>query len=149
MSRNEEADQKYNATYCSLDELLMRSDYVCLMAPLTPQTENLMGESEFKKMKKTAFFIHGSRGKTVDEEALIHALQSGEILGAGLDVFVKEPVDSDNPLLYMKNVVTLPHIGSATYETRLKMQMLAAENLVAGLLGKPVPNLLNSKVANN
>lgn len=148
-SRNEEAEQKYQATYSSLDELLLRSDYVCLMAPLTLQTEKLMGEKEFKKMKKTAFFINGSRGKTVDEDALIQALQSGEILGAGLDVFVKEPVDIDNPLLSMKNVVTLPHIGSATYETRFKMAMLAAENMVAGLLGKPIPNLLNMEVINN
>lgn len=71
----------------------------------------------------------------MDEEALIHALQIGQILGAGLDVFVEEPVNLDNPLLSMKNVVTLPHIGSATYETRFKMAMLAATNLVVGLKG--------------
>jgi gluconate 2-dehydrogenase len=78
----------------------------------------------------------------VDEGALVHALQTGQILGAGLDVFAEEPVKLDNPLLSMKNVVTLPHIGSATYETRFKMAMLAATNLVAGLKGDTPPTLI-------
>ncbi|BDH62513.1 bifunctional glyoxylate/hydroxypyruvate reductase B [Lysinibacillus sp. PLM2] len=141
-SRNEEAENKFGATYCSLDELLQQSDYVCLMTPLTPATEKLIGKREFELMKKTAIFINGSRGKTVDEEALIDALNTGEILAAGLDVFVEEPVQPDNPLLSMENVVTLPHIGSATYETRLKMAMLGATNLVTGLQGKTPPNLI-------
>lgn len=142
-SRNNEAEQKYGATYCSREELLKNSDYVCLMTPLTPQTEKMMGKREFELMKDTAIFINCSRGKTVDEEALIHALKSGEIHGAGLDVFVKEPIDLNNPLLTMKNVVTLPHIGSATYETRFKMAMLAATNLVSGLLRETPNNLIN------
>jgi glyoxylate/hydroxypyruvate/2-ketogluconate reductase len=142
-SRNEEAEQKFGATYCSLEELLKKSDFVCLMTPLTPQTEKLMGTKEFNLMKESSIFINASRGKTVDEEALIHALQRGQILGAGLDVFVEEPVKVDNPLLSMKNVVTLPHIGSATYETRFKMAMLAATNLVAGLKGDTPPTLIN------
>lgn len=141
-SRNEEAEKQYGATYCSLDELLKESDYVCLMTPLTPATENLMGKREFKLMKETAIFINGSRGKTVDEEALVQALKSGEILAAGLDVFVEEPVQPDHPLLSLENVVTLPHIGSATYETRMKMAMLGATNLVAGLQDKTPPNLI-------
>jgi glyoxylate/hydroxypyruvate/2-ketogluconate reductase len=141
-SRNQEAEQKFGATYCSLEDLLKKSDFVCLMTPLTPQTEKLMGTREFELMKESAIFINASRGKTVDEEALIHALQTGKILGAGLDVFVQEPVMKDNPLLFMKNVVTLPHIGSATYETRFKMAMLAATNLVAGLQGEIPPNLI-------
>ncbi|WHZ05212.1 D-glycerate dehydrogenase [Neobacillus sp. YX16] len=141
-SRNEEAEQKFGATYCSLKELLKKSDFVCLMTPLTPQTEKLMGTKEFNLMKKSSIFINASRGKTVDEEALIHALQIGQILGAGLDVFVEEPVNLDNPLLSMKNVVTLPHIGSATYETRFKMAMLAATNLVVGLKGDTPPTLI-------
>ncbi len=145
-SRNEEAEQKYGATYCSMEDLLKQSDFVCLMTPLTPQTEKIMGKREFELMKETAIFINGSRGKTVDEEALIHALQKGEILAAGLDVFVQEPVKLDNPLLSMKNVVTLPHIGSATYETRLKMATLAATNLVAGLQGEIPPTLINSEL---
>jgi gluconate 2-dehydrogenase len=145
-SRNNEAEQKYNATYCSLEDLLQQSDFVCLMTPLTSQTEKLIGKREFELMKKTAIFINGSRGKTVDEEALYHALKTGGIHAAGLDVFVEEPIKKDNPLLTLENVVTLPHIGSATYETRLKMAMLAAENLVAGLQGETPPNLLKSGV---
>ncbi|MFJ8234209.1 2-hydroxyacid dehydrogenase [Ureibacillus sp. NPDC094379] len=141
-SRNEEAEKQYGATYCSLDELLKQSDYVCLMTPLTPATENMIGKREFELMKETAIFINGSRGKTVDEEALVHALKTGEILAAGLDVFVEEPVQPDHPLLSLENVVTLPHIGSATYETRMKMAMLGATNLVAGLQGKTPPNLI-------
>jgi glyoxylate/hydroxypyruvate/2-ketogluconate reductase len=141
-SRNEEAEQKFDAVYCSLEELLKKSDFVCLMTPLTAQTEKLMGRREFELMKKSSIFINASRGKTVDEEALIHALQTGQIMGAGLDVFVEEPVRVDNPLLSIKNVVTLPHIGSATYETRFKMAMLAATNLVAGLKGDTPPSLI-------
>lgn len=141
-SRNEEAENKFGATYCSLDELLQQSDYVCLMTPLTPATEKMIGKREFELMKKTAIFINGSRGKTVDEEALIDALKTGEILAAGLDVFVEEPVQPNHPLLSMKNVVTLPHIGSATYETRMKMAMLGATNLVTGLQGNTPPNLI-------
>ena len=141
-SRNEAAEQKYGATYCSLEELLKRSDFVCLMTPLTPQTVNLIGKREFELMKESAIFINASRGKTVDEEALIHALKTRQIYSAGLDVFVQEPVNNDNPLLSMNNVVTLPHIGSATYETRFKMAMTAATNLVTGLKGDVPPNLL-------
>lgn len=141
-SRNKDAEERYGSTYCSMEDLLKKSDFVCLMTPLTPETEKLMGKREFELMKESAIFINGSRGNTVDEAALIHALKTGEILGAGLDVFVKEPVNLDNPLLSMKNVVTLPHIGSATYETRFKMAMLAATNLITGLKGETPANLI-------
>lgn len=141
-SRNEYAEKNYRATYCTLEELLKQSDFVCLMTPLTPLTEKMIGKREFELMKKSAIFINGSRGRTVDEKALIYALQIGEILGAGLDVFVQEPIEHNNPLLSMKNVVTLPHIGSATNETRLKMAMVAATNLISGLRGKNPPNLI-------
>jgi glyoxylate/hydroxypyruvate/2-ketogluconate reductase len=141
-SRNEEAEEIYGATYCSMEELLRKSDYVCLMTPLTPETVNLIGKREFELMKESAIFINASRGKTVDEEALIQALQNGQLHGAGLDVFVQEPVEKDNPLLSMKNVVTLPHIGSATYETRLKMAITAATNLVKALQRETPPNLI-------
>ncbi|MEH7178472.1 2-hydroxyacid dehydrogenase [Neobacillus vireti] len=142
-SRNQDAEQRFGATYCSIEELLKNSDFVCLMTPLTPETVNLIGKREFELMKESAIFINASRGKTVDEEALILALQDGQIYGAGLDVFVQEPVKKDNPLLSMKNVVTLPHIGSATYETRFKMAMTAATNLVTGLKDGNPPNLIN------
>src|SRR5699024_8375605 len=98
-SRKPEAEEKYHATYCSLDELLHHSDFVCLMTPLTPETEGMIGKREFELMKKSAIFINGSRGKTIVEKELIEALQDGDIAAAGLDVFEQEPVQPDNPLL--------------------------------------------------
>lgn len=148
-SRSSDAEERFGATYCSMEDLLKKSDFVCLMTPLTPDTENMMGKREFELMKESAFFINCSRGKTVDEEALVYAIKTGEIKGAGLDVFVEEPVHLDNPLLSMKNVVTLPHIGSATYETRFKMAMLAATNIVTGLKGETPTNLINREIINN
>ncbi|KQL49488.1 bifunctional glyoxylate/hydroxypyruvate reductase B [Brevibacillus choshinensis] len=145
-SRNVEVENTYHATYCSLDELCQEADFICLMVPLSPQTTKLIGEREFRLMKKTAIFVNGSRGTTVDEEALVLALQEGEILAAGLDVFVQEPVDPQHPLLSMPNVVTLPHIGSATLETRQAMARFAAENFVTGIQGNRPPALVNPEV---
>ncbi|WP_018661623.1 2-hydroxyacid dehydrogenase [Heyndrickxia acidiproducens] len=145
-SRHKEAENAFDATYCSLDELLQKSDFICLMTPLTPETRHLIGDREFRLMKKTAVFVNGSRGQTVDEAALIRALENKSILAAGLDVFDEEPVAADNPLLKMENVVTLPHIGSATSETRYAMAKLAAENLTKGLLGECPPSLINREV---
>ncbi|MFV2048962.1 2-hydroxyacid dehydrogenase [Metabacillus sp. YM-086] len=141
-SRKKEAEEKFSAIYCSLDELLTQSDFVCLMIPHTPETEKMIGEREFQLMKSSAIFINGSRGKNVDEQALIKALQQKWILRAGLDVFEHEPIEKDNPLLTMSNVVTLPHIGSATKETREKMAMLAAENLSKALDGETPLNII-------
>jgi len=135
-NRKPEAEEKYGAEYCDLASLLTRADYIVLMTPLTPETFQIIGKEEFKLMKKSSVFINMSRGQTVDEQALIHALQNGEIHGAGLDVFEKEPVDPHNPLLQMSNVVTVPHIGSATARTEVAMAMRAAKNLVAVLTGK-------------
>ncbi|MBU8567651.1 D-glycerate dehydrogenase [Virgibacillus pantothenticus] len=145
-TRKPEVEQKFQATYASLDELLAVSDFVCLITPLTNETEYMIGRREFKLMKKSAFFINASRGKTVVEQDLIAALQNNTIAGAGLDVYEQEPIDPSNPLLRMDNVVTLPHIGSSTYETELAMSQLAAENLLAGLSGKRPKNLLNPEV---
>jgi gluconate 2-dehydrogenase len=94
-------------------------------------------------MKPSAIFINASRGKTVDETALIEALQNKQIYAAGLDVYDREPVEADNPLLQMSNVLALPHIGSATAKTRLDMAFLAAKNLVSAVLGQTPPNLLS------
>lgn len=134
-SRKPEAEERFGAKFCSLEELLKRSDFVVLMTPLTPETVHYIKKEHFDLMKPTAFFINASRGQTVDEPAMIEALQSGTIRGAGLDVFTQEPVSPDNPLLKMPNVVTLPHIGSATSKTRYDMAMLAAQNLVGALTG--------------
>ncbi|MDQ0253436.1 gluconate 2-dehydrogenase [Evansella vedderi] len=135
-SRKPEVEEKLHIEYKSKDDLLSESDFIVLMVPLSPETKHFIGEKEFKQMKNSAIFINASRGQTVDEQAMIEALQKGEILAAGLDVFEQEPVEPTNPLLTMKNVVTLPHIGSATAETRNAMAMLAAKNLVAALTGK-------------
>ena len=94
-------------------------------------------------MKPGAIFINAARGKVIDEAALIDALASGHLRGAGLDVFEREPVSVDSPLLKMKQVVALPHIGSATHETRHAMAACAADNLVAALTGKPLQNAVN------
>jgi len=145
-TRNHEAEENYNAVYCPLDRLLEESDFVCLMTPLTAETENLMGEREFKLMKTSAIFVNGSRGKTVDEKALIEAIKNKEIHGAALDVFQFEPVKADHPLLQFPNVVTTPHIGSSTFETEIKMAKRAVENLEAGLNGNRPKNLINPEV---
>lgn len=145
-SRKENAEKEYKAVYVHLEDLLQKSDYVLLMTPLTKATERLIGKTQFSLMKKSAIFINGSRGQTVVEKDLIEALQSGEIAAAGLDVFEKEPIEHDNPLLDMPNVVTLPHIGSSTIETETKMSHLAMENLLQGLNGKKPISLINEAV---
>ncbi|MBN3753544.1 bifunctional glyoxylate/hydroxypyruvate reductase B [Paraburkholderia sp. Tr-20389] len=145
-SANAEAEQRYGARRVELDELLAMSDFVCLQVPLSPETRHMIGANELRKMKKSAILINASRGQTVDELALIEALQAGTIHGAGLDVFDKEPIDPDSPLLTMSNVVALPHIGSATHETRHAMARCAAENLVGALDGTLKINLVNRDV---
>jgi lactate dehydrogenase-like 2-hydroxyacid dehydrogenase len=122
--------------------LLSESDFITLHIPLTPQTTHYISGAEFSQIKPTAILINASRGPVVDEKALVQALQEGEIAGAGLDVYEREP-EVDPALVQMKNVVLVPHIGSASRETRLHMAMMAAENLVAGLTGKRPPNLVN------
>lgn len=139
-SRKIEAEEKYGASYRSLDDLLKEADFILLMIPLTDETYRLIGEREFKMMKDSAIFINVSRGQTVDEQALVNALQTGEIQAAGVDVFEKEPTNPDNPLLQLSNVVTVPHIGSATAKTETAMAMRAAENLVAVLTGNEPKN---------
>lgn len=142
-SRKEKAEQELGATYCELETLLQNADFIVLLTPLTEETYHLIGEKEFDLMKETAIFINASRGKTVNETALIEALQQEKIFAAGMDTFTQEPIEKDNPLLSLRNVVTLPHIGSATLKTRRTMAMTAAKNLVAGLEGHTPPNVVN------
>jgi len=132
-----EAESAYGAKLVTLNELLSNSDFVLMLAPLTPSTRAMMGREQFAKMKPTAFFINVSRGGCVDEPALIDALRSGVIRGAGLDVFANEPIEKDNPLLFLGNVTLTPHVGSATRATRNAMQMLAARSLLDVLDGRP------------
>lgn len=134
--RKPEAEQAVGAQYRELDDLLKQADYVVMLTPLTPDTAKMIGEREFSLMKPTSVFVNVSRGGTVDEEALYKALAEKKIWAAGLDVFQKEPVPLDHPLLTLPNVVALPHIGSATYQTRMEMAKLAAVNIRAVLEGK-------------
>lgn len=143
--RDPEAEKELGAMYVSVDDLLKNSDYVSLHVPLTPETRHLIGEKEFAMMKPTAILLNASRGEVIDEKALIKALKEGRIDSAGLDVYEKEPRLSPG-LAELDNVVLTPHTGSATYESRDRMAVMAAENLVAGLRGERPPNLVNVSV---
>lgn len=143
---NEAAERAYGATRVELSALLAQSDFVCLQAPLTPQTHHMIGAAQLRAMKRGAILINASRGAIVDETALIAALADGTIAGAGLDVFEHEPLTSDSPLLAMRNVIALPHIGSATHETRHAMARCAAQNLVDALAGRLSRNVANPEV---
>lgn len=125
-----------NAQYRTMEELLSESDFVSLHCPLTEGTHHLIGEREFAKMRSNAVLINTSRGPVVDEEALYRALETKQIWAAGLDVWEKEPVNPQHPLLSLDNVVALPHIGSASIKTRTRMAVLAANNLVQALTGQ-------------
>ena len=141
-----QAEERFNARYCDLNTLLEEADFVCLILPLTEETHHLFGAEQFARMKSSAIFINAGRGPVVDENALIAALQNGEIHAAGLDVFEKEPLPVDSPLLKLPNVVALPHIGSATHETRYNMAACAVDNLIDALQGKVEKNCVNPQV---
>jgi gluconate 2-dehydrogenase len=141
-SRKAALEAELNATFLPLDEVLAQADFVCLVVPLSDKTRHLIGARELGLMKKSAFLINISRGAVVDEPALIEALQNGTIRGAGLDVYAREPL-ADSPLFALKNAVTLPHIGSATGETRQAMAERAMDNLTAALKGERPTDLVN------
>lgn len=141
--RNEAAEQMFGARMARLDTLLAESDFVSLHTPLNAETRHLIGAAELGRMKPTAILINTARGGVVDQAALAEALREGRIGAAGLDVFETEPLPLDSPLLGLDNVVLLPHIGSASIATRTRMAVLAAENLVAGLEGRPLPHCVN------
>jgi lactate dehydrogenase-like 2-hydroxyacid dehydrogenase len=142
---NPRLESETGARFTDLDELLRLSDFVSLHVPLTDRTRHLIGEREFGLMKKTACLVNTSRGPVVDEKALVRALKTGKIAGAGLDVYENEP-ELEPGLKELDNVVLLPHIGSATLETRTRMSVLAAENLLSGLRGEIPVNLVNRDV---
>lgn len=135
--------EELNAKYMTMDELIESSDILSLHCPYSPATHHLMSENQFARMKKTAFLINTARGPIVHEQALVDALKSGQIAGAGLDVFENEP--AVNPgLLELDNAVLIPHLGSATVETRAAMADIAATNALAILAGAQAPNLVTS-----
>ena len=124
------------ATYTPLDQLLQRADIVAVVLPLSSETRGLMGAREFSLMKPGAIFVNGARGAIVQEAALLQALDSGKLRAAGLDVFAIEPLPLDSPLRTHPKVTALPHIGSATIETRHAMAVLATSNLLQALAGE-------------
>ncbi len=139
------AEKSAGVRYASFASLLKRSDFVTLHTPLIPETHHLIGAPELRLMKPTAILVNASRGPVVNERALASALRAGRIAGAGLDVYEDEPAVGP-ALRKLENVVLLPHLGSASIETRAAMGMLAAKNCLAALAGKKPPNLVNPEV---
>jgi len=143
--RPAELERELGLEYTPFDQLLSESDFVSLHVPLAPETRHMIGGPQFAIMKRTAILINTARGPVVDEAALAAALAGGRIAGAGLDVYEEEPKLHPG-LQRLKNVVLAPHIASGSHDTRIRMCMLAAENLVAGLSGKLPPNLVNREL---
>ncbi len=132
--------------YREMETLLRESDFVSLHVNLRPETHHLLGREQLALMKPTAFLINTSRGQIVDQPALVEALQKGEIAGAALDVFEEEPLPASNPLMAMTNVILLPHIGSASVETREAMRDLSIDNLLRALRGERPKAVVNPEV---
>ncbi len=137
-----EVEREHSAEFREFGELLDESDFISIHVALTPETRHLFGTEQFRRMKRTAVIVNTARGPVIDEAALAAALRDGEIFGAGLDVFEKEP-EVHPDLVASDNAVIVPHLGSATVKTRDAMGMLAAENLFAALEGRRPPTLLN------
>ena len=144
--RNAELEKDLRVSYADFDDLLRRSDVVSVHLPLDEKTHHRFGEREFSLMKRSAVFVNAARGGIVDTGALYSALKTGQIFSAGLDVFEEEPIDSNNPLLRLDNVVLAPHLGSASIQARAKMSELAASNLIDPLNGKVPKALVNKEV---
>ena len=130
----------------TLDTLLAESDFVSLHLPLMPSTRGLINADTLRKMKPTAYLINAARGPIVDTAALLEALRQGWIAGCGLDVTDPEPLPPDHPLYSLPYCLIVPHIGSATWNTRRRMAELACDNLLAGLENRPLPNCVNPEV---
>jgi glyoxylate reductase len=148
-SHNEEIEsvsRLVEAESTDLETLLKESDIVSVHVPLTPRTQHMIGEKELRMMKRGAILVNTSRGQVVDQDALCDALSSQHMGGAGLDVFREEPISKSSPLLELENVVLVPHIGSASKNTRATMAKMCAENIIAALKGEKPPNIVNPEV---
>ncbi|HEY4531754.1 MAG TPA: D-glycerate dehydrogenase [Kurthia sp.] len=137
-SRKVEAEEQFGFEYRALDDLLSESDFIVVLTPLTPETKGLIGERELALMKNSAVLINVARGGIVQEDALYNALKSNVIWAAGSDVFEKEPIDLNHPLLTLKNFVALPHIGSATLRTRKNMMEMNIQSMISYSKGNPI-----------
>jgi glyoxylate reductase len=135
-------EERYGVEWDELDGVLARSDFVLLSLPHTPESERLIGERELGLMKPSAFLVNIARGGLVDEEALVAALREGRIAGAGLDVFVEEPVPYDHPLLELDNVILTPHIGGGSGGARVKQMSDVLDNVVRFARGEPPRHVL-------
>jgi len=144
MRAPEEAEKAVNATFQDMNTLLAESDFISLHVPLLAETRGLFDAPKFFRMRPTAFLINTSRGPVVDEAALVAALESKKISGAALDVYENEPFI--HPGLKRPNVVLAPHLASASLETRTKMAVMAANNVVSLFQGQMPPNMLNPSV---
>lgn len=138
--------EEHGATYAGIEELLTQSDFIVVLTPLNAESRGRFGREQFAKMKRTAYFINAARGGIVKTEELYEALRGGVIAGCALDVTDPEPIPPDHPLTRLPNVFILPHIGSATQETRDAMALLAAENVALGLQRKPLKTCVNPEV---
>lgn len=147
-NRNLDAEKQLDAQYVDFEDLLIQSDVISLHTNLSPETQYRFDKEAFTKMKKTAILINTARGKVINELDLIEALKAGELWGAGLDVTDPEPMSPDNELLQMSNVCVLPHIGSATVETRTEMAIMAANNLIAAAYGHQMMQIINKDFYN-
>jgi glyoxylate reductase len=143
--RNEQLEHELEAKKVPLSELLKESDFISIHVPLMKTTRHLIGQKELKMMKKTAILLNTARGSIIDEAALIKALKEHWIFGAGLDVYEHEPKIPEE-LKKLDNVILQPHTGSGTIETRTKMALMVAENLIEGLKGNIPPNCINKEV---
>ncbi len=143
---NEKAEQELGAQKVDLDTLLTEADFVSIHTDLNPTTRGMIGPEQFDKMKSNAVLINTARGPIVQTDALYDALKNGKIWAAALDVTDPEPLPADHPLYSLKNCLITPHIASATYTSRNKMAVMAAENLLAGLRGEKLPNQVNPEV---
>ena len=147
--RREELEESMGVTYAPLDDLLAQSDIVTIHSYLSNVTRHLFGRANFEKMKPTAILINTARGQIVDPQDLLWALENKKIGAAALDVFEPEPIPAGHPLLRMPNVIVTPHIASATTQTRVRMAIMAVENLQAGLKGERLPYCANPQVYTN
>jgi glyoxylate reductase len=145
-NRRPDAEDALGARYVALDDLLRQSDFVSLHVPASAETRHIIGAPQLALMKPTAYLINAGRGALVDGAALTEALRTGQIAGAGLDVFDPEPIGGDHPLLAFENVVGVPHVGGASLFTRERMAETAARNLLAVLNGTPPPSCVNPEV---
>jgi glyoxylate reductase len=136
----------FGAMSVDLDTLLRESDFVSVHVPLTPETRHFINAQTLSKMKSNAILVNTSRGPIVDQTALYNALKSNQIFAAALDVTDPEPLPMDSPFLELDNCIIVPHIASASRNTRNLMAYISAQNLIAGLKGERLPNCVNSEV---